>query len=81
MLDGRGYAHLRAGDLDRAIADYDAALRLNPSISNSLFGRGVAYARKGHRAEAAQDINTARTLDPNIDREMAAMNVEAPSGI
>ena len=25
VLDGRGYAHLRAGDLDRAIADYNAA--------------------------------------------------------
>ena len=81
VLDSRGYAYLRAGDLDRAIADYDAALRLNPSITYSLFGRGVAYSRKGHQAEAAHDIGTARVLDPNIDREMAALHIAAPAGI
>ena len=74
-LNGRGYAYLRAGDLDQAIADYDAALRLNPSIIGSLYGRGVAYARKGHQAEAEKDISTARIMDPNIDREMAAIHI------
>src|SRR5579872_45467 len=48
-LDARGLAHLRLGQTDQAIADYAAALKLDPQRASSLFGRAVAMkAKTGH---------------------------------
>ena len=45
-LDSRGLAHLRLGQNDQAIEDYDAALALDPKIAWSLYGR-AASAKPG----------------------------------
>ena len=80
-LNSRGYVHLRAGQPDLAIADYDAALKLEPKIDTSLFGRGVAHAALGDKVKAAADLAAARALNPDIDREMARIHVSAPDGM
>src|SRR5260221_621275 len=43
----RGSGYATKGDYNRAIQDYDQALRLNPKSSEAFSGRGSAYAYKG----------------------------------
>ena len=66
FLDSRGLAHLRMGDLDKAIADYDQALGAQPKLAWSLYGRGLARLKKGQIAEGKADIAAAVALDRGI---------------
>jgi tetratricopeptide (TPR) repeat protein len=43
----RGDAHKRAGDLDAAITDYSAAIRIEPRYTLGYSGRAEAYVRAG----------------------------------
>ena len=43
----RGNIYGGKGDLDRAIADYSEAIRLDPSYAQAFFHRGNQYAAKG----------------------------------
>jgi tetratricopeptide (TPR) repeat protein len=65
-LDSRGLVHLRRGEFDLAIADYDAALKMQPKIPWSLFGRSLARAKKGDAAGSAADLGAAEALAPDI---------------
>lgn len=59
VLDSRGLVHLRRGEFDKAVADYDLALAKVPGMAWSLYGRGVAKTKLGHKAEGAADIAAA----------------------
>jgi len=61
-LDSRGFAYLRLGAFDKAIADFDAALRLNPGLANSLYGRGVAKIKKGEQTSGNTDLVAAKAI-------------------
>lgn len=41
------YAACSSGDRDRAIAEYNEAIRLNPKYAKANYNRGIAYNRKG----------------------------------
>ena len=43
--NNRGNAYIRNGDIDRAIADYDEALRLNPKYIDAFMNPGVTACR------------------------------------
>lgn len=60
----RGIEAAAKGDFDRAIADYDAALKLNPKSADTYFNRGNAWAHKGDPDRAIADYDTAIKLDP-----------------
>ena len=60
----RGYAWADKGDPDRAIADYDAAIRLDPKYALAYNHRGEAYIDKGDYARAIADLDEAIRLDP-----------------
>lgn len=61
--------YLRSGQWDLAIADFNAALRLDPKLASSLYGRGVAKQRKGDSAGAKTDIAAAQAINQNISAE------------
>jgi len=61
----RGTAYFNKGDLDRAIQDYDQAIRLNPKDMSAYYSRGGAYNKKGNYDRAIQDLNEAIRLNPN----------------
>ena len=65
-LENRGLVYLRRGEYDRAIDDYDAALKLRPNLPWALYGRGVARTYKGDAAAGAADIAAAKALNPRI---------------
>jgi tetratricopeptide (TPR) repeat protein len=62
----RGMVHLRQGDYDKAIGDFNDALKLQPKDALALYGRGVAESRKNQSGAASADIAAARDLQPKL---------------
>jgi lipoprotein NlpI len=60
----RGTAYLRKGEADRAIADLDAALAIDPADVVALNRRGEGYAAKADFARAFADFSEAVRLNP-----------------
>src|SRR5471032_1886728 len=46
-FNNRGNAYTEKKEYDRAIADYDQAIRLNPKYALVFDGRGINYKNKG----------------------------------
>ena len=63
-LYSRGIAYRDQGNLDQAIADFTAALGINPNYTPAYHERGVAYRMKGDRELAIADFREAIRLDP-----------------
>ncbi|WP_299806184.1 tetratricopeptide repeat protein [Tardiphaga sp.] len=63
-LLARGAAYQRQEDTDRAIADYDVALRLNPKLADIFNTRGELHRSKGDRPRALADFGAALKLNP-----------------
>jgi tetratricopeptide (TPR) repeat protein len=61
----RGITHARnTGDWDRAIADFNEAIRLGSRDAGAYAGRAAAYIRKGEIDRALPDLNQGLALDP-----------------
>jgi len=75
----RGNAYLHKGELERAIADYDASLALLAARGSGgaefYFGRGTAYARLGRADLAEPDFRRAVALEPDIEARMAKIGL------
>jgi tetratricopeptide (TPR) repeat protein len=67
----RGLAYQTKGDLDRAIADFNQAIQLDPKFAAAYNNRGVAYEAKGDLDRAMADVSQAIQLDP---KDAAAYN-------
>jgi len=61
----RGNAYASIGELDRAIADYDQAIQLNPAMARAFDNRGLAYSEKDQFERAVADYDEAIRLNPN----------------
>ena len=83
-FNNRGYAYSRKGQYDRAIADFDQAIRLDPEIVLAFINRGDAYAaigqyqprdrrsRPGHPDRSQFSHRVQRSLlDPRAQRGVA----------
>jgi tetratricopeptide (TPR) repeat protein len=62
----RGVANFNLSDLDRAIADFDKAIALNPNLAEAYYNRGTAYGRKGDLEQAIADLDKAIALKPDL---------------
>lgn len=64
-LVARGGAYARKDMIDRAIGDYDAALRLDPALADVYNARGELWRKKGDRPKALADFGAAIKLNPD----------------
>lgn len=60
----RGNAYRFKGDVDRAIQDYDQAVKFDPKSAAVFINRGAGYDSKGQHDRAIQDYDQAIKLDP-----------------
>jgi tetratricopeptide (TPR) repeat protein len=62
----RAAAYERKGEFDRALADYDRVLSLEPQYLLAHYGRGVSFLRKGELASAKAAFDNALALNPEF---------------
>nr|WP_137678148.1 DUF3857 domain-containing protein [Parerythrobacter lutipelagi] len=65
VLDSRAMVHYRRGAFDDALADLDAALKLQPGLSNSLYLKGIILLEQG-RKEGRKDVEAALRQTPEL---------------
>jgi tetratricopeptide (TPR) repeat protein len=78
LFEDRGLLELRQANYDKAIADFDAALKTMPKNAFVLYGRGVAKTRKNKTTEGEADMAEAVKLSPHIAAQFSARGM-APS--
>ena len=65
-LMNRGLAYKKKSQWDRAIADFDEAIRLKPDFVFAFNNRGNTYYFKGHLDRAIKDYDEAIRLNPDL---------------
>ena len=66
VLANRALVRYRLGDYDKAMADFDAALKLQPNNAWALYGRGLARLKKNQRGEGDKDLAEAVKISPSV---------------
>lgn len=62
----RGIYFYETGETERALADFDAALRSNPDRAQTYVSRGTVRARRGDTAGAIADWDRALEINPGF---------------
>ena len=75
IYEGLGLAFLRQGQFDQAMADFDQALKLRPTLASALYGRGVAKIKEGENASGEADVSAAKAIKPNVAEEFARYGI------
>jgi tetratricopeptide (TPR) repeat protein len=70
-LIARAGAYDRKDMIDRAIGDYDTALRLDPTLADIFNARGELWHKKGNRPRALADFGAAIKLNPQHEAARA----------
>jgi tetratricopeptide (TPR) repeat protein len=63
--DKRGTGYKRSNDLDRALADYNQAIAVDPAYAMAFYNRGSLYDGKDDHARAIADYDAAIRADAN----------------
>ena len=66
-LNNEGYKHLRNGEYERGIQDFNEALCLNPDYVLAHGNRGIAYFILGRFEDTLRDFQAIRTVLPQSD--------------
>jgi tetratricopeptide (TPR) repeat protein len=66
--NARGAIYMQKRDYDKAIADCDQAIRLDPQLAAAYNNRGLAYMQKRDYDKAIADFDQAIQLDPKDAR-------------
>jgi lipoprotein NlpI len=83
--NSRGAAYYRKGEFDKAIADFNAAIRLKPDYGNAFWNRARAHGRNGELKQALADFDAAIRFKPKepeifVDRAKAREALKDISG-
>ena len=58
--------HCEQGELDRAIRDFDQAIKIKPDFAEALINRGNAFAGKGEFDTAIRDYDQVIKIKPDF---------------
>jgi tetratricopeptide (TPR) repeat protein len=75
IISNRGLVYLRRGRLDSALADFQAALKLQPEFPLARYELGLVELRKGLRAEGQADLGAAQAHHPGLAKRFAGMGL------
>ena len=75
-LVNRGIVYMQSRDLENAIADYKAAIAMNPALAEAHINLGIAVLHRGGQDQAAIDTLT-RALDMKPERPEVALYTRA----
>ena len=75
FLDSRGFTYLKMRQFPRALADYEAALKVAPRQASALFGRGVVRRQMGDVSGGDADIAAAIAIDAAVAGQLARRGV------
>ena len=64
------------GKFVQAIADYDAALNIDPKIAHSRYGRGLAKLRLNDAEGGKADIVAAKDINEELDKIFERFGVQ-----
>ena len=76
-LQQPGYRLSMLGQHQRAIQDYNGALRINPQYARAYASRGIARLYLRRDAEAESDFKKAFDLDPSLKKSFEPLINEA----
>ena len=62
----KSYAYMGKGDYDRALADINQAIKLEPNDANWYDSRGEVYLNKGDYDRAIAEYERALQIRPNF---------------
>jgi tetratricopeptide (TPR) repeat protein len=79
--DAGGILYLRTGAWDKALAHFDAALSVFPSVAFSIYGRGLAKLKMGDIAGGNADMARATSLQPDIANKFALYGLKADAKV
>ncbi len=72
----RGTIYFRKNQLDKALADYEEALVINPQYAPALYARGIIRMRNGDLAAGGADVALAKRHRATIAEEMERAGVK-----
>ncbi len=72
----QAFLHLKLGEAQAALAEYEAALEIDDTRPIALYGRGLARQRLGDAAGAASDLEAASARFPAVAREFTAYGIQ-----
>jgi Tfp pilus assembly protein PilF len=62
--NNRGLSYQAKGDNDRALIDYNEAIRIDPKFPAAYFNRGAVYQAKGNNDLASHDYSEGNRVEP-----------------
>ena len=82
--NNRGNVWRAKGELVRAVADYDRALKLDPNYAVAYLNRGVTLLLLGREEEAKRDFERTLQLDgklePTLEKQLRLVESPAVQG-
>ena len=67
VLGNRGVVFSRMGQYEKALADYNAAIKLHPDNASHYLNRALAYYQMGRVEEAKRDVRTMEMMGGKVN--------------
>ncbi len=67
-----GIDHYNAGNMDKALEQFDRVVDQNPDMAEAYYYRGLVYLGKGENEAAAADLNTFLEMSPSSPKASEA---------
>lgn len=74
--DSRAMVYFKMGQFEKALADYERAMNIEPAGAHYMYGRGLALLRLGQKDEGSKWLDRAIAADAGIAGQYASYGVK-----